>query len=96
MVIASIGLSPGKYRIKSVRGLDFESKHFDWDVGFEVKPGDNQLELSSDNAKIKASDKPSRVTDELSTQYKRLQNSVVTVWERIWPWHRIHRRPEWC
>jgi S1-C subfamily serine protease len=81
--IASIGLSPGKYRIKSVRGLDFESKHFDWDVGFDVKPGDNQLELSSDNAKIKASDKPSRVTDELSTQYKRLQNSVVTVWSEI-------------
>lgn len=80
---ASIDLSPGKYRIKSVRGLDFESKHFDWDVGFEVKAGENQLELSSDNAKIKASDKPSRVTDELSTQYKRFQNSVVTVWSEI-------------
>jgi len=81
--IANIDLSPGKYRIKSVRGLEFESKHFDWDVGFDVKPGDNQLELSSDNARIKASDKPSRVTDELSTQYRRLQNSVVTVWSEF-------------
>ncbi len=80
---ASVDLAPGKYRIKSIRGLDFESKHFDWDVGLEVKAGENQLELSSDNAKIKASDKPSRVTDELSTHYKRLQNSVVTVWSEF-------------
>jgi S1-C subfamily serine protease len=81
--IANVDLAPGKYRIKSARGLDFESKHFDWDVPFEVKEGDNQLELSSDNAAIKASDKPARVTDELSTQYKRFQNSVVTVWSEI-------------
>jgi S1-C subfamily serine protease len=80
---ASVELPAGKYRIKSTRGLDFESKHFDWDVPFEVKEGANQLELSSDNATIKASDKPSRVTDELSTQYKRFQNSVVTVWSEI-------------
>ena len=79
----NIYVSLGKYRIKSVRGLDFESKHFDWDVGFEVKAGENQMDLSSDNARIKASDKPSRVTDELSTQYKRLQNSVVTVWSEF-------------
>jgi S1-C subfamily serine protease len=80
---ARVDLEPGKYRMKSTRGLDFESKHFDWDVAFDVNPGENQLELSSDNAKITASDKPSRVTDELSTQYKRLQNAVVTVWSEI-------------
>lgn len=81
--IVNVDLLPGKYRIKSVRGVDFQSKHFDWDVVIEVKGGENQLELSSDNAKIKASDKPSRVTDELSAQYKRLQNSVLTVWSEI-------------
>jgi S1-C subfamily serine protease len=80
--VASIDLSPGKYRIKSVRVLDFESKHLTWTLALML-PGDNQLELSSDNAKIKASDKPNRVTDELSTQYKRLQNSVVTVWSEF-------------
>jgi V8-like Glu-specific endopeptidase len=52
-------------------------------VPVQVKAGENQLELSSDNAKILASDKPSRVTDELSTQYKRLQNAVVTVWSEF-------------
>jgi len=81
--VATIDLSPGSYRVKSTRGLDFESKHFDWDVGIQVKAGQNQLELSSDNAKITAAEKPTRVTDELSAQYKRLQNAVVTIWSEF-------------
>jgi S1-C subfamily serine protease len=81
--VAMVELAPGSYRVKSTHGLDFESKHFDWDVVVQVKSGENQLELSSDNAKIVASEKPSRVTDELSAQYKRLQNTVVTVWSEF-------------
>jgi S1-C subfamily serine protease len=81
--VAAIDLPVANYRIKTTKGLDFESKHFDWDVGIQVKAGDNQLELSSDNAKITASQKPTRVTDDLSTQYKRLQNAVVTVWSEF-------------
>ena len=73
----------GKCQVKSIRGVDFEAKHFDWDVPIEVKTGENQLELSSDNAKITASDKPGRVTDELASHYKRLQNAVVTVWSEF-------------
>jgi S1-C subfamily serine protease len=80
---AIIQLAPGRYQVRSVRGVDFESKHFEWDVAVEVKAGDNLLELSSDNAKTVASDKPTRVTDELSTYYKRLQNAVVTVWSEF-------------
>jgi hypothetical protein len=38
---AIVELAPGTYRVKSTRGLDFESKHFDWDVRIEVKTGDN-------------------------------------------------------
>jgi S1-C subfamily serine protease len=81
--IAIVNLAPGKYRVKSTRGIDFESKHFDWDVKVDLNAGENQLELSSDNAKITVSEKPNRVTDELSAQYKRLQNSVVTVWSEF-------------
>jgi S1-C subfamily serine protease len=73
----------GKCRVKSARGVDFEGKHFDWDVSAVAKAGQNQLDLSSDNAKITNSDKPSRVTDALASQYKRLQNSVVTVWSEF-------------
>ena len=80
---ATIDLPLGRYRVKSIRGIDFEGKHFDWDVSTEVKRGENRIELSSDNAKITVSDKPSRVTDELASQYKRLQNSVVTVWSEF-------------
>jgi S1-C subfamily serine protease len=79
----TIDVSPGKYRVTSVRGVDFESKHFDWDISVEVKAGENQLELSSDNSKITVSEKPSRVTDELASHYKRLQNAVVTVWSEF-------------
>jgi S1-C subfamily serine protease len=81
--VARVDLFPGKYRVRSVRGVDFESKHFDWDVGIQIKAGENQLELGSDNANITVSDKPSRVTDELSAHYKRLQNAVVTVWSEF-------------
>jgi S1-C subfamily serine protease len=49
----------------------------------QVKTDASQLELSSDNARITASEKPARVTDELTTQYKRLRNSVVTVWSEF-------------
>src|SRR5947208_17143951 len=41
--VATIDLPLGKYRVKTTRGIDFESKHFDWDVALEVKAGDNQL-----------------------------------------------------
>lgn len=78
-----VDVPPGKCRVKSTRGVDFEGKHFDWDISVEVKAGANQLELSSDNSKITASEKPSRVTDELASHYKRLQNSVVTVWSEF-------------
>jgi len=81
--VATIDLPPGKYSIKTIRGIDFESKHFDWNISLQMKEGDNEVELSSDNAKITASEKPGRVTDELSVQYKRLQNAVVTVWSEF-------------
>jgi S1-C subfamily serine protease len=81
--IITVDVPLGKYRVRSSRGVEFENKHFDWDVSAEAKPGENQLELSSDNAKITVSGKPSRVTDELASQYKRLQNSVVTVWSEF-------------
>src|SRR5208282_5502612 len=29
---ATLDLLPGRYRVKSTQGLDFESKHFEWDV----------------------------------------------------------------
>jgi hypothetical protein len=57
---ATVDLPVGKYHVKSTRGVDFEAKHFDWDVPIDVKAGENQLELSSDNAKITVSDKPVR------------------------------------
>jgi S1-C subfamily serine protease len=79
----TVDIPLGKYRLRSTHGVDFENKHFDWDISALAKSGENQLELSSDNAKITTSDKPSRVTDALATQYKRLQNSVVTVWSEF-------------
>ena len=79
----TVDIPLGKCRVRSTQGIDFENKHFEWDVWVTTKSGESQLELSSDNAKITTSDKPSRVTDTLASQYKRLQNSVVTVWSEF-------------
>lgn len=81
--VATADLPVGRYRVRSVHGLDFQSKHFDWDIPVQVNAGQNSVELSTDNAKITAAEKPTRVTDELSQQYKRLQNAVVTVWSEF-------------
>lgn len=82
---AEVELPAGKYHVKNPQPVEFQGKKYSWEVDLQVKPGQNLLELSSDNAL--ATEAPAtpagRKTDELSAQFKRLQNSVVTVWSEI-------------
>ncbi len=78
-------LPPGKYKITTPDPVDFQGKRYAWEVEFVLSGSEFLLELSNDNAKIVEGtpDRPARLTDELTTTFKRYQNSVVTVWSEI-------------
>jgi S1-C subfamily serine protease len=81
---AELELPAGQYHVSSAQPVDFQGKKYSWDVDLTIRPGDNQLELSMDNARVsEAASLPGRSMDELSTQFKHLQNAVVTVWSEL-------------
>lgn len=82
--IAEQQIPVGAYHLATVRPLEFQGKQYSWELDISVKPGENQIELSNDNAKHgDITVKQSRVTDELAEYFKHFQNSVVTVWSEI-------------
>jgi S1-C subfamily serine protease len=76
---------PGRYRIVSVKPLNFEGKRYAWDVETTVTSSEATLELSNDNAKIEG-DVPSSV-DDLTSVFKKNRDSVVTVWAEVGAGH---------
>ncbi len=80
-----IQLFPGRYRIVSAKPLDFEGKHYSWDMQFTVVPSGTTLELSNDNAKI-VEGGPS-VVDDLTSVFKKYRDTVVTVWAEVGAGH---------
>lgn len=80
-----IQLSPARYRIVSAKPLDFEGKHYAWDLQFNVGTSGATLELSNDNAKI-IEGGPSPV-DDLASVFKKYRDTVVTVWAEVGAGH---------
>lgn len=87
---AEATLPPGKYKLTTPQPLDFQGKHYQWELNVDLSSGDVSLELSNDNAQITdmkivdtAPEVAAHPADELSTQFKRLQNSVVTVYSEF-------------
>jgi len=74
-------IAPGKYRVTTEKGAELFDKSYKWDLEAELAKKENVLELSNDNAKIEpvAAGRETHV-DALAAQYKRVKNSVVTVW----------------
>jgi S1-C subfamily serine protease len=78
----------GKYEIRSESPTVFEGKTYSWDFTYQLVGGTpNQIELSVDNAASTPvqADSPKgvqngRVKDDLVSQFKRYEGSVVTVW----------------
>lgn len=82
---ASAQMKPGKYRLVSPEGIEFQGRRYTWDLEVAV-PGTSQtIELSNDNARVAeaTASAPVRKTDELTVLFQRYQNSVVTVWSEI-------------
>lgn len=80
-----IHLPPARYRIVSAKPLDFEGKHYSWDMQFTVGASGTTLELSNDNAKI-VEGGPSAV-DDLTSVFKKYRDTVVTVWAEVGAGH---------
>jgi S1-C subfamily serine protease len=76
---------PGKYRLTTPQGVDFQGRHYAWDVEVDVTDKSVSVDLSNDNAR--AADavavEPARKVDELTRMFQKYQNSVLTVWSEI-------------
>ena len=78
-------LKVGKYRLVSPHGVEFQGNQFSWDMELTVATEGASVELSNDNAKVTRPIAPTsgRRVDELTTQFQKYQNAVVTVWSEI-------------
>lgn len=76
---------PGKYRIATPQGVDFQGRHYTWEVEINVAGGSVSVDLSNDNARIADSPaaEPARKLDDLTLMFQKYQKSVVTVWSEI-------------
>jgi len=83
--IAEMQVPPGKYRLYTPDGADFQAHHYEWEI--EVDAGDSSatVDLSNDNARITRSPgvDSSRKAADLTVMFQKYQNSVVTVWSEI-------------
>jgi S1-C subfamily serine protease len=79
---AEIQLAPGRYRISSPEGIEFQGARYTWDFEVSVTGASQTIDLSNDNAKVAETKvaAPVRKTDELTGLFQKYQNSVVTVW----------------
>jgi len=82
---AEVDIPPGRYQLSTPQPVEFQGKRYTWELELALSKPEETLELTNDNAKVSGAtpEEPSRKTDELTIQFKRLQNSVVTVWSEI-------------
>jgi len=76
---------PGKYRVATPQGIDFQGRHYEWDMEVSVTGQVCLVDLSNDNARIAepASEQSERKMDDLTSMFQKYQKSVVTVWSEI-------------
>jgi hypothetical protein len=79
--IVETEIAPGRYRVTTEKGAELFDKLYKWDLEAEFRKKENLLELSNDNAKIEpvAAGRETHI-DALAAQYKRVKDTVVTVW----------------
>src|SRR5665213_1649834 len=82
---AELTVPPGKYKLTTPQGIDFQGRHFVWEMTIEVGGELMSLELSNDNARVTnlSSIEPNRKVDDLPVMFRKYEKSVVTVWSEI-------------
>jgi S1-C subfamily serine protease len=82
---AEAQLPPGKYTLTTQKPAELGSKRFRWDVRITLSGSEQNVDLTNDNAKVEevalpvASSSAAPSGGDLTEQFKRLKNSVVTV-----------------
>lgn len=82
---AETTLPPGAYTITTAKPVDFDGKRYSWSVRVTLIGGEKTIELTNENANIEdnAAAVPARSSvtsgDDLTEQFKKLKNTVVTV-----------------
>jgi hypothetical protein len=76
---------PGKYRVSTPQGVDFQGHHYAWEMELNVRGDSVSVDLSNDNARITdpPSVEPAHKVDDLTIMFQKYQKSVVTVWSEI-------------
>src|SRR5437879_3350166 len=79
---AEAQLPPGRCTVSSPKPADLGGKRFSWNIQVSLSGGEQNIDLTNDNAKVEeiapvSSAKPA--TNDLTEQFKRLKNTVVTV-----------------
>jgi S1-C subfamily serine protease len=78
---AEVELAPGLYRVSTSKPLEFQGKSYLWDLQVQLKPPEQVLELSNDNATVTdLSGGRGAQVDSLAVHFRELKSSVVTVW----------------
>src|SRR6266403_3964879 len=81
---AETSLPRGIYTVTTPKTVEVAGKRFSWNLQVKLSGGEQSLDLSNDNAKTEevseaAPEPASGRGSDLSEQFKRLKNSVVTV-----------------
>lgn len=75
----------GRLRLTTPQGVDFQGRHYAWEIDINVSGESVSIDLSNDNAQATdpLSVEPARKTDDLSLMFQKYERSVVTVWSEI-------------
>ncbi len=80
---AEAQLPPGRCTISSPKPAELSGKRFSWNIQVSLSGGEQNIDLTNDNAKVEETAAPASsakvATNDLTGQFKRLKNTVVTV-----------------
>ena len=80
---AEAQLPPGRYTVSSPKAAELGGRRFSWNIQVSLSGGEQSIDLTNDNAKVEetaASPSSAKAaTNDLTEQFKRLKNTVVTV-----------------
>jgi S1-C subfamily serine protease len=82
---AEIEAPPGTVRLTTPQGVDFQGRHYTWEIEVNVSGESISVDLSNDNARVTdlASAEAAPKVDDLTVMFQKCQKSVVTVWSEI-------------
>jgi S1-C subfamily serine protease len=82
---AETTLSPGTYTVTTAKPVDFDGKRYSWSLRVTLTGAEKTIDLTNENAKAEdngaavAPRSSGAASDDLTEQFKKLKNTVVTV-----------------